>query len=447
MKRVVILLMFLLLINVVNADYSIKIVDNDIRYVEEAEFVLYVTNTDVLDKAYIIEFFSDNFELFSERNLVVKGGETEVVDVMLKPIGVVDEENKVNLILKSSKEEIVVFDIKVDSSDMIYVNLDVEKEIDPKDDMIFSLKLRNNGKNDLKDLTVKINCDVCEESNLILDLGGNSELSKQGKLKIDSTTNPGLYDLNVEIWKGSLIGSGSTDLYVIMSSDIKKIEEKEEKFLINILKIGRENQGNFLSEGSLRLEVSGLRKYFTKFYPEPDRVEGSENVWDYKIGVNGKFVITAVSDYRLFVFGLLVIVLIALVIIYYKTRKIVVVKYVKPIKEGKVVKGLKVFLVVENKDKLMRNVRVFDYVPVLISLSGKYGTIKPSKVEKGSKFNKIKWDVLKLDKWEERILSYEIKSRLHIFGRLLLPRAVLKYRDGKGRIKKVKSNFLNVRVR
>ncbi|MAG19891.1 hypothetical protein CL618_00475 [archaeon] len=447
MKRVVILLMFLLLINVVNADYSIKVVNNDIKYVEEAEFVLYVTNPDVLDKAYLIEFFSDNFELFAERNILVKGGETEVVDVMLKPTGEVKETNKVDLILKSSKEEIVSFDVNVDSSDMVYVNLEVSKEIDPKEDVIFTLKLKNNGKKDLKDVNVKINCDVCEESSLILDLGGSSELSKQGKLKIDSTTKPGLYDLGVEIWKNNLIGSGSSDLYVIMSSDIEKIEEKEEKFLVNILKIGRENKGNFLSEGSLRLEVSGLRKYFTKFYPEPDRVEGSENVWDYKINVNNKFVITAVSDYRLLVLVLLVLVLVGLIIVYYKTRKIVVIKYIKPIKEGKIVKGLKVFLVVKNKDKLMRNVSVFDYIPVLISLNGNYGTIKPSKVEKGNKFNKIKWDILKLDKWEERVLSYEIKSRLHIFGRLLLPRSVLKYRDRKGKIRKVKSNFLNVRIR
>lgn len=444
-----ILLMFLLFVSVVSADYSVKIVDSEVNYLEKAEFVVYVTNTALIDKVYEIKFNSERFDLFSKNSIIVKSGETEALEVVLKGKGMVKlGSNKVNLILKSDKEEMVELGVFYeDLTDMVDVNLEVSKEIDPKEDVEIKLKLRNNAKVDLKDVEIKLKCSVCEENNLILDLGGESELNKQGKLKIDSNTKPGLYGLDVEVWKDELIGYEREDLYVVISSDVSKIEEREEKFLVSILKIGRENKGNFVSEGSLKLKVSGLRKYFTKFYPKFDRVEDGEYVWDYKINVGDKFVISAVSDYRLGVLGLLVLVLVVLIIVYYKTRKIVVVKYVKPIKEGKIVKGLKVFLIVKNKDKMMRNVKVFDYVPVLIDLGSKYGTIKPSKVEKGEKFTKIKWDVLKLDKWEERVLSYEIKSRLHIFGRLLLPRSVVKFRDKKSRVKKVKSNFLNVKIR
>ena len=51
--------MFLLLIGVVSADYSVKIVDNEIKYTEEAEFVVYITNTDIVDKIYEISFFTN----------------------------------------------------------------------------------------------------------------------------------------------------------------------------------------------------------------------------------------------------------------------------------------------------------------------------------------------------------------------------------------------------
>jgi len=445
MKRGVVLLVLLLLVSIVNADYSLKIVENKIKYTEEATFVVYITNPGLVDRVYTVSLDSDKFELFANKDILIRAGETDTLDVTLKPVGEVDlGKNRVNLFLRSDKEEIVPLDVDVDLSDMIDVNIGINKEIDPKKEVTFKLRLKNNAKVNLKDVTIKVNCEVCKESSLLVDLDGESELTKQGVLKVDENTKPGLYILDVDVWKGNLLSSKSVDLYVIISPDVRKIEEVESKFLVSIVKFGRENKGNFENEGSINLEITGLRRYFTKFYPGPDKIEGNIYLWNYKIPVNDRYIITAVTDYRVIVLVLLLLVLVVLLIVYYKTRKIIVLKNVEGMKGEGTAKGLKVFLVIKNKDRVMRDVRVFDYVPALISLSNKYGTINPSKIEKSEKFIRLRWDIAKLDMWEERILSYEVKSRLHIFGKLLLPSCVVLFKNGRGRTRRVKSNFLNI---
>ena len=205
MKRGVVLLVLLLLVSMVNADYSLKIVENKIKYTEEAKFVVYITNSGLVDRVYTVSLDSDKFELFANKDILIRAGETDTLDVTLKPVGEVDlGKNRVNLFLRSDKEEIVPLDVDVDLSDMIDVNIGINKEIDPKKEVTFKLRLKNNAKVNLKDVTIKVNCEVCKESSLLVDLDGESELTKQGVLKVDENTKPGLYILDVDVWKGEI---------------------------------------------------------------------------------------------------------------------------------------------------------------------------------------------------------------------------------------------------
>ena len=75
------------------------------------------------------------------------------------------------------------------------------------------------------------------------------------------------------------------------------------------------------------------------------------------------------------------------------------------------------------------------------------GTLKPSRILQHHKKGLIvKWNIASLDAFEERIISYKIKSKLSILGTLTLPPMTVTCKDKQGKGLKVVSHSETVKV-
>ena len=88
-------------------------------------------------------------------------------------------------------------------------------------------------------------------------------------------------------------------------------------------------------------------------------------------------------------------------------------------------------------NKKITNVTVVDYIPNIADISKEFveGTLKPSKVLVHQKKGTIlKWELSEIAPGEERLISYDLKSKLSIIGNFKLPRAKVVFKKGKREI-------------
>jgi hypothetical protein len=92
-------------------------------------------------------------------------------------------------------------------------------------------------------------------------------------------------------------------------------------------------------------------------------------------------------------------------------------------------------------------VNIIDKVPHIAEVLKDFemGTLHPTKVLKHAKKGTlIKWEVKELDKFEERVLAYKIKSRLSVLGEFKLPVAVAKFSTLSGKERSTHSNSVSL---
>ncbi len=155
------------------------------------------------------------------------------------------------------------------------------------------------------------------------------------------------------------------------------------------------------------------------------------------------------TSYRSIVYVLAFV--ISILILMYVTRSPVKIR--KGIAEIKTKEGgissLKVILQVTSLvKKPIKNVTIVDYVPSIAHLEKEFiqGTLRPTKILKHEKKGTIlKWEIGELGPKEDRLISYNISSKLSIIGSFRLPRAKVLIRE-KNKEKHVYSNSLGVEV-
>jgi hypothetical protein len=61
--------------------------------------------------------------------------------------------------------------------------------------------------------------------------------------------------------------------------------------------------------------------------------------------------------------------------------------------------------------------------------------------------NLIKWNIEMLDRFEERLITYKIKSKLSILGPFKLRPAVIRYENRNGKISITRSNSVGMSMK
>ncbi len=309
--------------------------------------------------------------------------------------------------------------------------------------------------------TLTINIDLKNKINLILDnvdIFVDSELFKKNiKLKlfpyqdtrqtvnfdIEPTASPEKYTLIVTATqKNKLIGSFVKDFEIIKNPNINERIIKDVGFLSSTINLVKSNNGNLVVKEAFTLEINAFKRLFTKYNVEPDKIEDGKVEWTFELKPGDSFTIKAETDYRaLFVFILALLIFLA-VMWYLYGKRVTIRKAIFKVKDEKGgVSEIKVLLHIKNRLTNLKDVEVLDVVPNFVKPRHEFGTLQPAKIQRGPRGIRILWNIPELLEGEERVLSYEIESQLHIIGKLVLPRAKVRYRR-KNKVVEVSSNKL-----
>jgi len=162
--------------------------------------------------------------------------------------------------------------------------------------------------------------------------------------------------------------------------------------------------------------------------------------WNYNLAPGESVVIAySVSYVPMLVSGILLSGAILAFLYFYLNRF----NLIKSARRGKDTIGIK--LAVSNKtNSEQENVRVEDFIPKPLKLVRKFGTAVPSQIISTKSGTRLVWKFDSFAPQEERMLSYELKSELHIIGKLQIPQAKLIQKKGQKVLAKVFSGKIKI---
>jgi len=240
---------------------------------------------------------------------------------------------------------------------------------------------------------------------------------------------------------------------IIAYSDIVESSELKKSFLKTEEKITYTNNGNIKKQETLKIEMGFFKDIVTSTNPKTYVLKENGKRYralDVDLKPGAKAEVIVVKSFRPLV--LIITITIVLLALYFIFRSDVVVRkqaVVLDTKEGGITE-MKVIMNLRNRTaKQIKNVAIIDNVPNIADIQKEFqiGTLKPTKIVMHErKGNLIKWNIELLEKYEERIITYKVRSKLSILGNFKLPPAVIKYENQKGKDTITHSNSVSLSI-
>ena len=213
----------------------------------------------------------------------------------------------------------------------------------------------------------------------------------------------------------------------VYSEIIPESSDTRKSFLKTTEKTTYRNRGNVKNSVVIELETNRIESFFTKSVP--DQISFSREgrfyrVWEFTLEPDQDVTVTRTVSYRSMV--VIVIILIAGVMFFYLMRSPVqVIKRVSIVHlSGGGISELKVIVHLKNvSGEHFERITIADKIPLMADVKSDHdlGSVKPDSVHVHDNQTTVKWEIDKLEKGEERILSYSMKTRLPIVGAVSLP--------------------------
>ncbi len=393
-------------------------------------------------------------------------GESKQINLIFKPAeGVSRGPKKVELLIKSELSGVTesrYFFINVGESEpslkeylaAVSKILDMPREIDPREPVVIRLNLENKNPKNIELMTIDLKSRLIQKQETT-SLSPLASRNVAITVNLDPNTVP-----QQDVMRVSLIVDGKTlqpileEKYEVIGYSTLKEQSLpgQNSFLKSTQGTSYFNDGNMKAEKQVLQETNFFTRFFTSTEPEAyiTTKNGKQYLsWDLEMEPMQTRQITVTKDYRL----LFLIIILALLTgaFYYVFRNPVVMRKeaaIVGIKEGGI-SELRVLLHIKNRtgttyDSLV----VTDKIPHIADLDEdvEVGTLKPTKSVRHKEGTLVKWELPSLEKYEERILSYKLKSKLTILGGFSLPRAAAKFSQKGGREKTAKSEAVKVEI-
>lgn len=336
----------------------------------------------------------------------------------------------------------VIIDV-VSPEELVKITTDMPEKVTPGKETVFSVTFRNQANMMIDPAEIYIDSDLFSKHYTEKFYRTPYEVKKILKFTPEPATKPGKYQLGMRVYKGkTLRGKLIKTFEVIANPDIKSKVETTPGFLKRTIEVTKTNIGNVDVEEHYELPITWFQKLMTSFSHEPQKITPGKVEWLFTIEPGNSYVLIIDTDYRALFFTIIGVFIAAIIIIYYIRRGVSIKKGIFKIKNGKgIVTEIKVMLHLNNRtSKPTKDVKVVDILPNVLNLEQEFGTLKPSKVQKGERSSRLIWNIDELEPGEERIISYKAKPGLHIIGRIVLPAALLRYRSKEHKTIDVKSN-------
>ncbi len=238
---------------------------------------------------------------------------------------------------------------------------------------------------------------------------------------------PGVYKLSVSV-EGKKYLSNYTSFEVKEVEKVDVSKEYSKKLLSKTTKVIIKNSGNVEVKGNYSESFWVWEAVFAEFKEKPAKIEKSglkvKYVWNYSLKPWEEASITYTLDYSPY-FLLLLIVLLSLILVLQRARWAEVKKTYEVVEENRI----KVRIDVKNRTGRALEGAVLEDVVPGIGVPGKF-LIKPSRKEKLPMGIKLIWKLGRLEPFEERIITYEIRTSLGIVGEFELPKPKLRFKVG-----------------
>jgi len=470
----VVLVLFVLIapFSLALSDVSVEVVDNKI--VQEgdiATFKVTVNNQEDVVQTYNIYYLMGGLEWqvttapASDRFLEVGPGQVKVVELTARPLK--DFEPGIYslypVVFESDRGEMYRQALRVfigevtprQYSASVKMVVDLNDRIDPSQVQTVKVSLSNLNPLDLGNVSFKLESDLAEfNAEQVFSLGGMGKKTVQFDIAPNQFQQPKDYLVYFVLSRanGEVVKVDSRRVEVLpLTPPFESGVSSGRQFLKSTSAISVRNLGNVKNSQQVKVIRGNFFEYlFSLTVPAAQVVEDDGlkfYAWDVSLAPDESVSLEIITNFRLPVFVLLVIII--LVVLYFVYRNDVRVNKsasnVRFVEGG--VAGLKVTLDVKNTGtKMVKDVEIVDLVPSIADIDKEIemGTLRPSGIKRKKKGIEITWKLAELEAHEERLVNYKIKSKLNILGEFRLPRARIRYKSMKGKSSKSFSNSFRI---
>jgi len=325
----------------------------------------------------------------------------------------------------------------VAAEDVILIFPEIPDTVIPGEDQEIKVRLKNRGNIALENYEILISSDLPQlYKNFITDFGPGEEIIETVILKTDKNTHAGDYVVNIHAYDSDSKTRGSySSAFTIESFDnIREKKDKDLGFFSKTTTITKTNEGNIQNELMVEAKVNFLARMFTNTEPQASVSKG-KYIWTVDLAPGESTVVKYTSNYRPIFYGLIIVALAVWLMTHLIDRSVIIRKRLYRIKKtADGLSELKVLIHVRNgKTEDITDVRISDVLPNTMQPLDEFGTMRPTKVQQGTKGKRFVWDIPHLAPHEERIFSYKVKTRLKLIGDARLPPSIVQYQTKKGK--------------
>jgi len=318
------------------------------------------------------------------------------------------------------------------------------ESVDPRKPLTLTFNYRNRNALNLPEVQMEIYSPIFQRT-YVTSIEPLAERSEQQVFELDPYLASGEYPLRIRmIYKNVTINEMTKTFSVAAITDIREDAGEEKRLFRSVTTLSLENKGNVLTEYQTRLPTSLFRMPFSSVTPTTttQKIAGERYyVWNVKLLPEEKVTLVRVENYRLAV--IIIVLVLVLVLGYYLFRspiyavKETIVQRIDTEHTQGIAGAAKIRIFLKNRSgKQLTNVSVIDRVSTIVSYvpQQSLGSISPTKVVTSeNKGTILKWELDFLEPYEERILTYNVNSKLPIIGKMTLPAAKVMYQTKHGK--------------
>ncbi len=315
--------------------------------------------------------------------------------------------------------------------------VEIPAQIDPRKEFMIKVNLVNrNPKNisDMKILLTSVSTGLIRKEVGTM-LGPLESKEVKTSIKFDASTPPVKDTLRVVlVVDGKRLEPTIFEKFEVISySEIKAISSERKG---SLLKWTNEtiyiNDGNVKSAKTVDFKTNLLKSFFIRSSPKSFSISKDSSkfqAWELELKPQETTTVQVVENYRS-LFYLLLLGLLFLAGYRFFQSPVQLIKEASAIsyKEGGV-SELKAVLRIRNRSSQPYvKLTLMDRVPMIAEVEhDSMGTLKPATVFNDGRGSVVKWEFENLDRHEERIVAYKIRSKLSILGTFVLPKASLRF--------------------
>ncbi len=322
----------------------------------------------------------------------------------------------------------------------IAMDVKMKDQLDPRDPLAIEVYMRNRNPLDIKDLRIVIESPLFDKE-YVTSLTPLGEKTNEILFKdVSPMQTPGIYAVNVKlIVDNKTVAQSQKEINIVPYSEVQVKEAVVKSLFSRSQIIELTNDGNSKAVKKISVPKNFFERIFTSTsanYEKSKEFGVTYLTWNIPLEPQQSYELKVKTDYT--ILGLIALVIILAIVAYYILRSPLMLykraKIVESSEHG--ITEIRVKLHVKNRSgKTVRGIKVIDRYPKIASLQedDSVGVMKPTKMISADKSHSVLlWNIDVLEPYEERLITYRLKSSLNIVGNMQLQSGKVKFQSKAG---------------